>query len=383
MDQERRITRVRTRMIMKRPFWGHLGLYLQPREARGLGTVGTDGSTLWYDPDATAQWSDQELEGVVAHEIGHCAFGHMWRRGSRDKDRWNQAADHAVNHILLSDGFVLPKGHLAAPQFKNMSAEAVYAHMPQTRRSNTLDDHNVWENNPESDGNDGNKSGESGNNESGAQTGDQDNSERGWKQRVAQAAQQARMQGKLPGWAEELVGELLRPQVDWTEILRDLIQSTVKNDYSLTPFSKRYMWVPLYMPSVRGEELEIAVAVDTSASVSSSLLKRFLSEVAAIAQQYTNYRVHFMEIDTRVAQYTCVSSDEGNDFPLQMHGRGGTEFTPAFEEVEKRELDISCLVYFTDGYGYAPDRQPPYPTIWIIPEDGHPQPWGQIIRVRE
>jgi len=53
---------------------------------------------------------NKELIGIVAHEIMHCAVGHLFGKGNRDHERWNIADDHAINLILQKNGYTLPEG---------------------------------------------------------------------------------------------------------------------------------------------------------------------------------------------------------------------------------------------------------------------------------
>ena len=65
-----------------------------------------------------------------------------------------------------------------------------------------------------------------------------------------------------------------------------------------------------------------------------------------------------------------------------MHG--GTDFRPPFVYVaEHPEIEPSCLIYITDGYGSAPRNPPPYPVLWILTSDGtKPAPWGWELRLQ-
>ena len=63
----------------------------------------------------------------------HCALGHQCRRGERDPRLWNEAADLAINPILISNGFTLPAGALIDPAFTNLSAEEIYARLLRKR----------------------------------------------------------------------------------------------------------------------------------------------------------------------------------------------------------------------------------------------------------
>lgn len=74
----------------------------------------TDGRRLVYNPAFVEQLTPAELEGVLAHEVTHCALAHHCRRGERDAQLWNQATDYAINPILVSNGMTLPQaGHSA------------------------------------------------------------------------------------------------------------------------------------------------------------------------------------------------------------------------------------------------------------------------------
>src|SRR5215472_4066695 len=98
-----------------------------------LPTMATDGSRIVYNPAFVDQLKPAELEGTLAHEVLHCALGHQCRRGERDPELWNQAADFAINPILLGNGFTLPAGALVDPAFNNLSAEEIYAQLLQRR----------------------------------------------------------------------------------------------------------------------------------------------------------------------------------------------------------------------------------------------------------
>ena len=95
--------------------------------------MATDGSRIVYNPAFVDQLKPAELEGTLAHEVLHCALGHQCRRGERDPELWNVAADFAINPILIGNGFALPAGALIDPAFKNLSAEEIYARLLRRR----------------------------------------------------------------------------------------------------------------------------------------------------------------------------------------------------------------------------------------------------------
>ena len=54
-----------------------------------------------------------------------------------------------------------------------------------------------------------------------------------WKVRVAQAAQAAKMMGKMSAGLERLVGEILKPKVDWRDVLRKFLEDINAVDIKL------------------------------------------------------------------------------------------------------------------------------------------------------
>ena len=111
---ERRISRARTHLLLDKPWFGTLALRLKMEPAPGLGTMANDGTRLRYDEDYVVQRTDAELIALMAHEVMHCALGHMYRAGKREWHRWNEACDIAINGMLRSEGFVLPPTPLQA-----------------------------------------------------------------------------------------------------------------------------------------------------------------------------------------------------------------------------------------------------------------------------
>ena len=127
-----KLTRARTRLVLDQPFFGTLSLRLKLVPGLSL-TMATDGSQIVYNPAFVGQLKPAELEGTLAHEVLHCALAHHCRRGDRDPRIWNEAADLAINPILIKNGFTLPTGALIDPTFTNLSAEEIYARLLQER----------------------------------------------------------------------------------------------------------------------------------------------------------------------------------------------------------------------------------------------------------
>jgi predicted metal-dependent peptidase len=94
-----KLTRARVQLLLAQPFFGTLSLRLKLIPG-SLPTMATDGSRIVYNCAFVDELKPAELEGTLAHEILHCALGHQCRRGQRDPELWNEAADLAINPIL-------------------------------------------------------------------------------------------------------------------------------------------------------------------------------------------------------------------------------------------------------------------------------------------
>ena len=112
----RALAGARARLILgrdsKSAFFATLLLRLQPKSDWEVPTIATDGRSLDYNPEFVTGLSADELVGVLAHEVMHCALAHPARRGARDALLWNVAADLAINPLLRDAGMVLPNTRL-------------------------------------------------------------------------------------------------------------------------------------------------------------------------------------------------------------------------------------------------------------------------------
>lgn len=375
------IIKARAGLILDQPFFGALALRLIPEENQGIPTAATDGRRLLYNPNFIEAHTLEEVKGILAHEVMHCSSQHHTRRGERNPQRWNVAGDHVINHVLKGAGFRLPDGHLDDPQFHDMSTDAVYSALPEDQgggsggggQGGPGDDPGGCGGVMDATDEDGNK----------AQGAAQTEVEQEWQVATIQAAQAARMQGKLPAGVERMLDDILNPKVDWREVLRSFIERAARNDYSWTLPNSRYVQQGLYMPRLHSLELgEIVVAVDTSGSIGQAELSQFAGELSGMLEAYP-MTAHVIYIDTEVAGSETFTSE---DLPIELHpaGGGGTAFSPAFLWVEAQEIEPAAMIYLTDMYGSFPDTPPDYPVIWCVIGGWNGEaPFGEIANINE
>ncbi|NJM52163.1 MAG: hypothetical protein HC846_01490 [Blastocatellia bacterium] len=193
---------------------------------------------------------------------------------------------------------------------------------------------------------------------------------RDWEQRLAM------LRGTMPELYQRLAGELPQTETPWEQILRALVQTafqeqTVKN-YSRP--SRRWLalerdykasagvGLPFSPDETKKRGSRLAVALDTSGSIDSGLLNRFLAEIGALC--HLNQRNLVLIIgDAEVHQIIEIEWREAtNDLKNQTYtGGGGTDFRPLIEAAAEFKPD--ALIYLTDLFGETGD-EPDFPVIW-------------------
>jgi predicted metal-dependent peptidase len=128
-----RISKARTKLVARLPFFGHLALKLRPRITNGQHGVGTaavssDG-TLIVNADFADKLTDPELCFVVCHEVLHPAMLYFERMQGRIPKLWNMAHDYAINLIIkqMADANIkLIPDCLCDDKYRDWSAEEIY-----------------------------------------------------------------------------------------------------------------------------------------------------------------------------------------------------------------------------------------------------------------
>jgi predicted metal-dependent peptidase len=206
------------------------------------------------------------------------------------------------------------------------------------------------------------------------------------KEAVLAAAQTAGA-GNLPAGVKRIVQELTEPKMNWRELLRMQLESTIKSDYTWMRTSRKGWHMDAVMPGMQLEPMiDIAVAIDTSGSIGSAMLKDFLSEIQGIMDSFPAYRIHVFCFDTDVhnpAVYTSDNLDSISEY--EPGGGGGTDFVAIYNYLKAEEIEPKRLVVFTDGYPYGSWGDENYTdTVWILHgTTSIVPPWGQFAYYEE
>lgn len=428
LNVELKLARARVHLLLSQPFFATLCLRLNLVPA-GIPTMATNGKAIYYNAEFVDSLTPEELQGVLAHEVLHCALAHHCRRGSRDPHLWNEAADFAINPIVVKNGLILPSDALIKPEYAGLSAEEIYARLAEERpggassnaqtsaaalsnRSSSAESatgaasttsqaspnstsHPAQDLVPQqkvepgmtADRAPGLRRGGFGEvldaiDEQGKPASEAEKSRQAheWGIAAEQAMRTAKACGNEPANIERPLREARESRKDWRAILRDFIRASVPSDYRWFPPNRRYIASGLYLPSMHREGIgPIVIGVDTSGSIGDEELKQFAGEISAIADQAQPELICVVYCDEEVSSIQEFGPSE--PITLEPIGGGGTNFRPVFEWVEQHNILPACLIYLTDLECHRyPDSPPGYPVLWVT-GSRRTAPFGETVRM--
>lgn len=357
----------RVKLLLEKPFFGNLAARLKLVDASSwCKTMATDGRHLYYNREFVKGMTPAELLFVLGHEVLHCVYDHIGRRGSRDPKVHNMATDYICNYTLHQEQVgKMPAGGLYEPSkyTDQMTSEEVYEDLMKnsTVVKMPLDEH-LEAGGMEDEEGDGEgvevrvmgKDGPPKLTEADLQQ------IRNEVRAATIQASQAAGADKTPAGVRRLIDELTQPKMDWRSLLETHIQSTLKDDFTFSKINKRSWTLPAMGP--RGgravlpgmnymNTIDIAVAIDTSGSMTDEMLRDFLGEVKGIMDTFKDFKLTLWTFDTstyNVKTFTHDNLDEIMEYEPQ--GGGGTDFSVNWTMMMNEGIEPQRFVMFTDGY---------------------------------
>lgn len=382
---------------------------LRRSKRQDMGCFATDGQTLFYDPVYTLKCYREDpkyVTRVYLHMLLHCIFSHSFQYDKLDSEKWDMAADIAVENVIIDmklPGVTLEQDADAAGKLKilredigPLTAERIYRyfrHNPMTpgekqdlHRLFFKDVHSLWK-----------------------PAQQLEITQEQWKKISQRVRADLKSFTKAKSGAETLeknLEETTRDRYDYSEILRrftvmgeDITVNDDEFDYIYYTYGlEHYGNLPLIEP-LEYKEInkvrEFVIAIDTSASCRGPVVKAFLQKTYSILKGSENFfhkiNVHIIQCDNEVQSDTRITCDE--DFETfmkygKLNGFGATDFRPVFQYVEQLRgqgefENLKGLIYFTDGYGIYPERMPDYEVIFaFLDEDenrGPVPPWSRKV----
>jgi predicted metal-dependent peptidase len=361
MELSKRLSKAKTALVLEHPFIGNVAMNMPFKISEDVPTAATNGKQVLFNPDFCADLNDEEMKFLIAHECMHPMMEHNFRRQNRDPRKWNQAADYVINKLLVDEHIgKMPDCGLLSDDIYNAgngTSDGIYNILPETQEG---------ENDPLDNCMDGEGS-----------PAEQEQQAAEWKVKVAQAAQAAKMMGKMSAGLERMVESILQPKVHWSDVLQRFIVKHKTDDRSFARPNRRFIQQGMYLPSVTGEALgEMAFAIDCSGSIGQEEIDQYAAEILKVQQDHHPQKLHIIYFDSEVCHYDVY--EQGEPPVIKPHGGGGTAFSPVFQYMRDNDINPVACVFLTDlccnDFGDAPE----YPVLWVSTHSDQ-APFGEIV----
>ncbi len=372
---------------------------LEPAASPGCGfkyAISRDGNGYLYDPESLIEdfMEGRDTAAFFLHSILHCLFFHPFfesRHGDREK--WDLSCDICIRDIMrrmgkdgTTDEIGLKEGSVLndlKEKIPVLNAEGIYSVLERSSVSGNLfhvDDHSFWHASEQKD----------------SMPADPESLKK-WE-RIAgevelslqRSKENTKGRGDLNGLFLEVLENIERRHIDYEAFLErfgayeEILKSDPDSfDYPLYTYGlELYGDMPLIEPleySERRTVREFAVAIDTSLSCSTELIRHFLEKTYDILfmamEPGERKKMVIFQCDKEIKDETVIRDREElirYMAKVSVQGRGGTDFRPVFERIEelrknKGFSELKGLLYFTDGDGIFPEIPPKYKTAFVMP----------------
>jgi predicted metal-dependent peptidase len=359
-----KLTTARVGLLLRASFFGNLATRLKLVNAdEWCSTAATDGRNFYYNTRFIEMLKPKEVEFLFGHEVLHCVYDHFGRTGDRHHKIFNIANDYCVNADLKKHRigeFITTVPCLYDKKYEGWSSEQVYDDLIQNMDSMSLEDliEQLLDEHLDSSGQSNDEDGEEKDGKGGGNSRPEISEEERQRIRdeireaVLAAASTCEDAGQLPAGVRRIIQDLTEPKMNWRELLRMQLESTIKSDFTWMRSSRRGWHVDAVLPGMKNDQMiDIAVAIDASGSISGKMLRDFLSEIQGIMDSFPAFRIHIVTFDTEIynpQDYRSENLDSIVDYEIQ--GGGGTDFVCVFDYLKNENIEPERLVFFTDGY---------------------------------
>lgn len=385
------LKRARIQIQGKNSFFAYLSLYLKFKESKDLPDYALAGvdikGNFHYKPEAIEKLNNQEVEGLIVHEILHLSLLHFLRRGEREHSIFNLSNDIVVNQLLKDNGFSLPSGGIISDSNNQIdlggiiiedcnkkTSEQIYSELYKQAKKVKI----ILGKDGSGDGlrfdehikGDGEVKGKKGKGKP-LSPSELKEIEKIWADRTQEALTVSKMRGDTPVGMQRLVGELHKEKINWKALLNQYITQQIPYNHSYAKCHKKSISTGFYMPDMTKEKIDISIMIDLSGSIGEREMTDFLSEICGIARAYQE------KITMRIFSHDTECYDNGIVMngniekikTMEIKGGGGTSFSRPIEFLEDENVNPKCLIWLTDGYGDE-IKKPNFPILWVLSEGG-------------
>jgi predicted metal-dependent peptidase len=351
-------------------------------------TAATNGRDIFFNEAFIMTLDEYEVNFLVLHEAGHILFTHLTTYRylhNIDALRSNKAMDYVTNGWIVDtdpNGVFarMPGCGLYKDEYSNLSAKEIFdlleeEQRPQKPRGDKPCEEGEGEGEGEGDAeSDGEGDAESdgkgkggGKPEAGNGSGDAGLDSHDWDGAEAMSPEEqaalddavdhairegSLLVGKAKGNVSRNITNTLIPKIDWREVLREFITSTIKgkDTYTWRQFNRRYVTQDVYLPSsISHRPKEVVIAQDVSGSMSDDDRAACLAETIKIVDSVKPEIVRILWWDAVVQKEQIIRSDKSSRVSTLSTGGGGTRMGCVSDYLIANNIKPECVIVFSDG----------------------------------
>ena len=366
------------------------------RVERGVPTAYTNFRDIVFGYEFVETLTDEEIRGLFIHELYHPAHMHvpnyLWMH-ERNPRLANVVWDYRINGQIVAenrvDGFAkLPDGALYDSKYDGMLEGEIWKLLYEEEEEEEEGGAGGGTKSPTDDEESGAGGGTKSptDDEGSAEQGSMDEHDVEAFQKLSKEEQheltndiqEAIRQGLLAAeksgkGGNKTLEELVEVVIPWEDIIQEWFVDTCSGgeDGTFRVPNRKYMPMDIIRPSRIQDKLnDIVISIDTSGSVQSEQLTKFMSVVRNIIETLAINNVHVIYWDTEVRSHEVYGETA---IPLselvnttKPKGGGGTDVTCVPEYIEQNNIQAEGVVVLTDGYLWGGWGTWTMPVLWAV-----------------
>lgn len=386
MQIDNRISDCLSKVILYFSYLGYITSEWGIKENRNIPTIGTNYKELHYNPEFVNVLTNDELCGVIIHEVMHCLFLHPTEiskveKSGKNIEMWTIAEEIVTNAAVkdfikdFSASISLPGApysplqgtkppentsiYFYDPIGHSHTVEEVYNKLIKSKKVSIPKTAILYDDVLPSN--------------------DKESTVSATETAIAVLTKMSTRRGDMPDALNRHLKKLISSKIPWQRILANFVAGIKAGMDTLRwehPDWKRQS--DILMPGTVSMDIEnVIVAVDTSGSINEEQLLEFASGIAKLTVYVPEITI--ITTDAVVHEKIKIKSARELITKIKFEGGGGTNFEEIFSKVKKTK----CLIFFTDGYATFPERKPPYPVLWVLTSQHSAPPFGKVAYLLE
>lgn len=193
---------------------------------------------------------------------------------------------------------------------------------------------------------------------------------------TANKAKNATGVGNMPSDMLREIENMNKPSINWKQELRQFFASALNYDFKKTRNRRNRRYGVIQPGRKKNPQLNIAVCVDSSGSVSNESFTQFFAEIAEISTM--GVEITIIDADCQVQSVYKYDKKK----KAQRTGQGGTAYGPAIKHA--KELGVDGIIYFGDFDCADTPEDPKIRFLWAgVGNQPAPASFGKVIRITE